>query len=331
MKKLLSRYLTRTGRFPGIALRDRRRFLTVRMDTTNHCNLRCSMCPMRLADSDPGREWRHISDHLFRKIVRQVFPLAGTVGLSCGAEPFCNPGIGGCLKALFDSGVPGRELVTNGTLLNPGNAALLVRYPPTTLFVSIDGARPETHSAIRGGADLDLVVSNLMELSRIRGRRRYPMIALSTTLQRDNLREIPGIVELAARVGACAVGLAPLVPYMGLSTLESVVDPSAPEARVFLDEASTRAQALGVDLSVTGGDKAGGHGNGCPYLESTVYLAPDGAVFPCPYWNTGNPIGDLTREDFGAVWDRRHRYLSDDTCGNCPELTSGSREVRKDH
>lgn len=331
MKKLLSRFLTRTHRFPGLAIRDRRRFLTVRMDTTNHCNLRCSMCPMRLSDSDPGRQWLHISDDLFTKIVRQVFPMAETVGLSCGAEPFCNPGIGRYLKALCESGVPRRELVTNGTLLNGENAALLVRYPPTTLFVSIDGASPETHGAIRGGADLDLVVRNLLRLSEIRGGKRYPMIALSTTLQRGNLHEIPDIVDLAARVGACAVGLAPLVPYLGLSTLDSVVDPCSPEVSAVLGEAGARASGLGVQISVPDAGTRATSGNDCPYLASTVYLAPDGAVFPCPYWNTGNPIGDLTREDFKPIWDRRREALSDLTCGNCPEMTSRSREVRKDH
>ncbi len=288
------------------------------------------MCPMRFSDSDPDRKWLHMDDGLFRRILLQVFPLASTVGLSCGAEPFCNPRIGHYLKALCDSGVPARELVTNGTLLDEKNAALLVRHPPTTLFVSVDGARPETHGAIRGGADLDRVIGNLCRLSSLRGRRRFPMIALSTTLQRDNLHEIPGIVELAARVGACAVGMTPLVPYLGLDTLDRVVDPGSPEVSAVLRDASARARELGISLSVSSGS-ARETGAGCPFLVSTVYLAPDGAVFPCPYWNTGNPIGNMAEEDFHPIWSRRHLAVSDATCRDCPEITSRSREVRKDH
>ena len=310
-------------------MRDPGRRLTVRMDTTNHCNLRCSMCPMRFSDSDPLRKWLHMDRRLFLKVREQVFPRAAVVGLSCGAEPFCNPGIGECLKSLLESGVPGRELVTNGTLLNRDNAALLVRHPPTTLFVSIDGARPETHAAIRGGADLKTIEANLRELSRLRGRRRFPVVALSTTLQKANLKEIPDLVALAADIGASAMGLVQLVPYMGLSTLGSVVDLDSPETMDILGMAADRAKRLGITLTLPDRSERAA-GGPCPYLDSTVYLAPDGAVFPCPYWNTGNPIGNLNDENFDTVWNRRHRYVTPETCVDCPEVTSRSREVRKD-
>lgn len=284
---------------------------------------------MKLSDGKTGREWIHMDPGLFLRIQRQVFPGALTVGLSCGAEPFCNPRIGEHLKALCDSGVPGRELVTNGTLLDPDKLTLLVRYPPTTLFVSIDGSNPETHRRIRGGANLDHIIQNLEKLRALRGPRRFPMIALSTTLQRDNFLEIPGIVRLAARVGACAVGVVPLVPYRGLSTLDRVVSPDSSRVSRSLAEAGATAARLGVSFSVSweaGGRKA----TRCPYIDSTVYISADGSVYPCPYWNTGNPLGNLAEEDFREVWKRRHRSLTPETCHHCPEATSDSREVVKD-
>ncbi len=286
------------------------------------------MCPMRFADTDPDRKWLHMDPELFSRIRRQVFPLASIVSISCGAEPFCNPRIGSYLKELCESGVPAREMVTNGTLLNSENIALLVKYPPTTLFVSIDGARPQTHAAIRGGADLDKIVENLDTLIRVRGKRRFPMLAFSTTLQRDNLAEIPDLVELAARVGVRAMGLVPLVPYKGLSTLESVVDPGSEPALAIIEEAGAKAKRLGISFEVACG---GVRQTECPYLVGTVYLAPDGAVFPCPYWNTGNPIGNLAEEDFAPVWNRRHRAITESTCRDCPEVNSRRREITKDH
>lgn len=286
------------------------------------------MCPMRFADTDPDRKWLHMDQELFAKIRRQVFPLASMVSISCGAEPFCNPRIGSHLKALCESGVPAREMVTNGTLLNSENIALLVKYPPTTLFVSIDGALKETHAAIRGGADLGKIVKNLETLIRVRGKRRFPMLAISTTLQKANLTEIPDLVDLAARVGARALGLVPLVPYKGLSTLESVVDPGSDPASAIIKEAGVRANKLGISLEVSCGEV---RKTECPYLARTIYLAPDGAVFPCPYWNTGNPIGNLTEEDFAPVWSRRHEAITESTCMDCPEVNSRRREITKDH
>jgi len=287
------------------------------------------MCPMRLADSLPDRKWFHMDQGLFNRIRGQVFPLAKTVGLSCGAEPFSNPDIGSHLRALCESGVPGRELVTNGTLLDDEKLALLVKHPPTTLFVSIDGARPETHGLIRGGADLGAIAKNLRKLSTLRGRRRFPMIAFSTTLQKDNLREMAEIVDLAAEVGACAVGVVPLVPYLGLSTLERVVHMESPDVKEELRRALERATRHGVSLTVSCGEQRREE-SVCPYINSTVYLAADGAVYPCPYWNTGNPVGNMLTEDFRDIWNRREKALTPDTCGDCPEITARSREVPKD-
>jgi len=320
-------------RFPGVRLRDRHRRLTVRMDTTNICNLRCSMCPMVLSDRDPDRNWHHMDPVLFSRIEREVFPLAGTVGLSCGAEPFCNPDFGDCLARLYRADVPVREVVTNGTLLTEGNIDSLLRTPPTTLFVSIDGARAETHAAIRGGADLDTVLERLSALVERRGRSRFPMLAFSTTLQRLNLVELPDIVETAATAGAVSVGVVPLVPYAGLERSGETVDMGSQEVGDIVGRASETADRLGITLVVSTGPDAT-DGEGCGFLDGWVYIDPDGKVFPCPHWNTSRPLGDLTGESFESIMNgdsyrelremHRSGHLSGN-CAVCPEMNPGAR------
>jgi len=148
------------------------------------------MCPMRLSDMDPNRKWTNIEPDLFARIAREIFPKAEEVALSCGAEPLMNPEIGKYLESLYKADVPVREVITNGTLLNDEYIEMLLATPPTSLFVSIDGARPETHAGIRDGADLTHIIDMLGKLieKEIQVKRNFPwypsvLLCRNATLQ----------------------------------------------------------------------------------------------------------------------------------------------------
>jgi len=291
------------------------------------------MCPMRLADSDPDRIWQDMDPALFRRIAAEVFPSAWTVGISCGAEPLCNPRFFDHLAELYRADVPVREMITNGTLLSREKAILLLETPPTSLFVSIDGASPATHAEIRGGCDLGAVMENIRFLSSERDRRRmrFPMISFSVTLQRRNLDELEGILYLAAGVGAASVATVPLVSYEGLDRAGEVPDPSRTEA--VMRSASGTASRLGVLLSSS--PRASRQaGSPCPYVEGWVYIDPSGLVNPCPYWNTANPLGSLATLSFRDVMaSEGYRSLRaslaegrlEGNCALCPEIAGAGR------
>lgn len=330
--RFAGRFLMRSVRFPWVRLRGHRP-LTVRMDTTNRCNLRCSMCPMRLSDSDSTRNWHDMDPDLFDRIGCEVFPRASTVALSCGAEPLVNPDFPRFLEILHRYDVPVRELVTNGILLGEGMVENILRTPPTSLFVSIDGARPETHAAIRGGADLELVLSNIRRLVKSRDIRgsRFPMVSFSVTLQKRNIHELPDIVRMAADVGATSVNTVLLVPYSGLEMAGQVLVPGSPEVLGMLEAAGSTASALGI-IFVAPRVEAGlpDPFAGCPYVDSWVFIDPDGKVNPCPYWNVSEPLGDLTLDSFDDVWgspaytalrQRTSRGVLSGNCSICPEVS----------
>jgi MoaA/NifB/PqqE/SkfB family radical SAM enzyme len=290
---------------------------------------------MRLSDSDPSRKWMHMSREIFQRVLEDVFPFARTVGISCGAEPLTNPNFFNYLQALYESGVPYRQMVTNGTLLNSKLINRILEFPPTSLFVSIDGADCRTHRLIRDGADLDYILAMVRELAAKRGNRIFPMISFSTTLQKDNLHQLSDIVRLADEAGAVSVGAVPLVPYEGLGTINLVVDTTSEEAVKEFQKAATVAEELNVDfhLSEGGGDRASTHP--CSYLGNTVFIDPYGSVFPCPYWNTGFPMGNVL-DGFKKVWTgteytrlRNGQFIKTDNCLRCPEITSGTVEVLK--
>lgn len=285
---------------------------------------------MTLSDRDPDRRWHHMDPKLFDCIVREIFPIAHTVGLSCGAEPFCNPDFADFLERLWKSDVPAREVVTNGTLLHEKNITVLLETPPTSLFVSIDGATPETHAIIRGGADLDSIIESLGQLMEARNASGtvFPMLSFSTTLQKRNCSELTGIVRLAASVGATSVGVVPLVPYEGLATGGEVVNMTENSVRMSVESAEKLAAELGILFNFSRGPERK-PGEACAYIDSWVYIDPDGRVNPCPYWNTAAPMGDLNESSFRDIWngkeysELRIRLGSGQLTGNCalcPEM-----------
>ncbi len=293
------------------------------------------MCPMRLSDRDPDRKWRHMSQEVFQRIRKEVFPLARTAGISCGAEPLTNPSFSRHLEALYKSGVPYREMVTNGTLLTDEWIDTILRFPPTAIFVSIDGATDEVHGRIRDRANLAATIAMLKKLIGKRGRNRFPMLSFSTTLQRDNLHQMKGIVELAAATGAEGAGFVPLVPYEGLDTLGRTVDMNCEETLRRVEEAKRAAIEKGIRFSFAAGTAVRAAAHPCPYLNSTIYIDPNGSVFPCAYWNTGKPLGNVM-DGFNTIWKgfyyrrlRNGNWQEGDSCLNCPEVTQRKSEVKK--
>ena len=336
---MLGKYLYRSHRFPWIRPKGRRN-LIVRMDTTNRCNLRCSMCSMRLSDLDPQREWHDIDPVLFARIADEIFPLASVVGLSCGAELLVNPDFPTYLERLYKADVPVREVVTNGVLLSSQNISSILDAPPNSLFVSIDGATASTHAEIRGGADLDLITVNMKALVSERDRRgmKFPMLSFSITLQRKNFMELPGIVRLAHETGAVSVCTVPLVPYEGLDLTGETIDPDSPAVSEQIRLASNVAADLGLIFnppSIPGTDGQ----VSCPYLENWVYIDPDGRINPCPHWDTAKPLGNLNHQSFSEIWegpayqDLRKRIKEGVFTGNCavcPEISGRfSNEISK--
>jgi MoaA/NifB/PqqE/SkfB family radical SAM enzyme len=131
------------------------------------------------------------------------------------------------------------------------------------------------------------------------------------------------------------VGVVPLVPYEGLNTIDRVVDPNSEEARDQIDRARQTAGNLGVEFHLSSDitDRKSAHP--CSYLQNTVFIDPHGSVFPCPYWNTEFPLGNVL-EGFDNIWRgkeygrlRNGQFIETDNCLQCPEVTSRTVEVNK--
>lgn len=265
------------------------------IEPTNKCNLSCKTCMRNMWDEELGQ----MESSTFDKIVDSLksMPLPPSIMLGCLGEPLMHPDIINMITRMkaLDSKV---ELITNGTLLSKELSMQLAKAGLDKLWVSIDGAKPESYSAVRLGARLNDVIANVKHLRDL--RYIHPVrIGIVFVAMKQNISDLPDVITLGKQIGAEYFLITNIIPYTeemydnvlfsGTSWSDSVKDPSPlspliQTTRIPLNELT--AQPLyrilrSWRISNTAGDTSGNH-NFCPFIESgSVTISWDGNISPC--------------------------------------------------
>ena len=202
------------------------------IEPTNKCNLACSTCMRNTWDEPLGQ----MEEKTFEKIVDSIktLPAPPDIMFGCLGEPLMHSDIINMItqvKAL-DSKV---ELITNGTLLSEELSMQLVKAGLDKLWVSIDGAKPESCSDVRLGARLNDVIDNVKHLRDLRYIHQV-RIGIVFVAMKQNISELPDVLTLGKKMGAEHFLITNIIPYTeemydnvlfsGTSWSESVKDPS---------------------------------------------------------------------------------------------------------
>lgn len=260
-----------------------RPFEAFQVEVTSRCNLKCVMCPVTvLAERWPQRDmpWE-----TFERVAK-AFGRVKWVHLQGWGEPLLH-------RRIFDMIAHAKSagcrvgFTTNGTRLTPQTGARLLDLGLDLMAVSIAGASPATHEAIRVGSDFAKLAEKLQRfllLRRQSGNPR-PKVEVFFLMTRTNLAELPRAVELAAELGADEL-VATNLDYVITPRLDGLRAYSgAPPARAHheaIEKARAAARAAGIAFR--------------PYrLEfremavcdlnplKILFVAADGSVSPCVY------------------------------------------------
>lgn len=226
-----------------------RRSLTVLLDATNKCNLRCTMCHFALEETRREPLVRWTTDDV-DALERDVLPHARRVFLSAGTEPLVWPHFPRLLYAVRRARVPRVELITNGLLLTDELAERIVAARVTRVQLSIDGATKETYESIRAGADFERFVEALERLraAKRRARSRRPALQFNVTLMRRNVDELEDLLRLARRHGVASIDLRHVVVDERLDVERESLVHDKPRAHRALARARSLAAELGLEL-----------------------------------------------------------------------------------
>ena len=94
------------------------------------------------------------------------------------------------------------ELITNGTMLTPEISRGLIKADLDMLWVSIDGATPESYADVRLGAALPEVLANLKHFRDIRTEKHLltPEIGIVFVAMKRNITDLPSVLRIGSQL-----------------------------------------------------------------------------------------------------------------------------------
>jgi radical SAM protein with 4Fe4S-binding SPASM domain len=296
------------------------------IESTTRCNEFCDQCPR----THLGREAdRDISLDEVQHIVKQ-FPALDRVVLHGLGEPLLNrqlPEIIAYLRSrgtyvLFNS---------NALLLSAARGDALVAAGLNELRISLDGARSDTYARVRGVSRKALphIIANLHafeERKRMLGATQ-PRTSLWFTAMKENIEELPELVEIAAETGVPEVYVQRFIYFgRGLATEDQAIYRRARERELALiREAADRCHERGIAFTATGAatpltylgrrdaqsadDAIVRAWAGCRRPYTLAYITAHGNVYSCCFapFSSGpaseRRLGNAFAEPFEAIWN----------------------------
>lgn len=279
------------------------------IEPTNCCNLACRTCVRNVWDEPLG----YMTPAVFQRVLDGVksgvtgggtppFPRPQPPKLFFGGfgEPLAHPGIVQMVAAAKALGAP-VELITNGVLLTEATARGLIAAGLDRLWVSLDGARPESYADVRLGAALPEVLANLARFRDLRpaGHRPSPEIGIAFVAMQRNIADLPALLNLGDRLGAARFMVTNLLPHTAEMRRETLYDrvlthisylPSRWVSHVSLPKMDVDPITGPVLYEVLRGDRnvsfAGGNlgatNDRCPFIEEgAAAVGWDGRFSPC--------------------------------------------------
>jgi MoaA/NifB/PqqE/SkfB family radical SAM enzyme len=251
-----------------------------------------------------------MSSKTFDRVIEglQAFSPKPTVFFGGFGEPLSHPGIVDMVARVKSLGAP-VELITNGTLLTQEMSGRLIEAGLDMLWVSLDGATPESYADVRLGAALPEVVANLANFRRARWGDYPPPFGFDCHLKpqtgivfvamKRNIADLPAVIQLGSQLGASRFLVTNVLPYTSemcdeilysRALTDTIYLPTQWGARMRLpkmDVNETTQETLfkvlrGAHSMIFAGASFGESNDRCPFIEGgSVAIGWDGNLSPC--------------------------------------------------
>jgi radical SAM protein with 4Fe4S-binding SPASM domain len=321
--------------------------LLVVWDFTHKCNLACKHC---YSNSGEVQE-EELSTEQALEVVDQLAGAGVTALAFSGGEPLTRKDFFQVAKHASDCGLY-VSLASNGTLLTKENVQKIKEAKVNYIDVSIDGASAKTHDDFRGvPGTFDKALAGLKNCVEA-----DLCVCIATTVGKNNLEELPAIIDLAEKIQAERFTYFNFIPTgRGKAHFDQDLSPKEREEvlRYLLNRMSsgckttilaTAPQLARVGLQCQGsegtgeitmsmahmqtvkvtkkavplGDFIGGCGAGRLYCS----ISPQGDLHPCVFLPVS--VGNLKTEKFQDIWLNaplfkafRNRDNLKGSCGKC--------------
>lgn len=271
----------------------------VYIEPTNFCNIDCVTCMRSNWDVEIGRMTAQTFDHIVAELERLSSP--PTVFFGGIGEPLSHSRLPQMIERVKALGCR-IEMITNGTLLTESKSREIIDAGLDLLWVSIDGARPESYADVRLGAELPLVLENLDRFRRMRKPAHHPVpeIGIAFVAMKRNIADLPELLHLGKRLGVMHFHVSNLLAHspemygeiLYEKALKDITFLPSPWLRrltlpkwdlnEYTSEPFLKAMNSGYNVSLAG-NNLGITNDVCSFIESgSMIVGWDGSVSPCP-------------------------------------------------
>ena len=289
--------------------------LSVSIEPTTSCNLRCPECPSGLRSFT--RPTGNISNALFQNIIDELSPWLTNLTFYFQGEPFLHPQFLDMVSYAAERGIY-QTTSTNAHYLNEHTAQKVVRSGMDRIIISIDGFTQEVYEQYRRGGQLSKVLEGTSNLIKARKelKSRKPFIVFQFLVVRPNEHQISEIKSLARSMGVDAVKFktAQIYDYENGSDL---IPTQEKYSRYQQTESGSWKIKSGLE-------------NNCWKMWSSSVITWDGRVLPCCFDKDGKYVmGNLQTQSFQEIWmgENYNQFRTSilnsrrdiDICRNCTE------------
>lgn len=243
------------------------------VELTNHCNLKCTMCPRMYMESARG----FMPMPLFKKIIDEI-SRHNNIALVpfFRGESLLHPEFIEMMKYVKIKEISPVQLTTNATIMTEDIARTLIDIELDFISFSVDSVDYDTYRNIRKGADLHDVLKNIERFSEIKKERG---------------RDKPEIQVSVVKTAITNDSIAEFVEYW-----QGHVD----RVRIYEEHSQGgNFGSLSGDCKVTSLQKR----QPClkPFNDLIIYW--DGSVALCNHdWNRRNAIGNVNDYTIEEIW-----------------------------
>jgi len=289
--------------------------MTISIEPTTACNLRCPECPSGLRSFT--RDTGNMKEDFFRKLIDDMHKQLLWLIFYFQGEPYINPKFLDMVKYAHQHGIY-TITSTNGHFLHPENAKRTIESGLDRILISIDGSTQEVYEQYRKEGHLETVIQgakNLVQAKKDAGSTT-PHIVFQMLVVKPNEHQIDEVRALAKEIGVNEVKLKTAQVYDFENGNELI--PTQQKYSRYRKNDSGKWSIKNKLL------------NHCWKLWHACVITWDGLVVPCCFDKDAvHRMGDLKERSFKEIWrGQAYDYFRKqilqgrekiDICTNCTE------------
>ncbi len=293
------------------------------VEVTRRCNLRCRHCIIGASPSG-GKDLDNkvLYDVIDQLVAAQVFELTLT-----GGEPFLRPDFCDILSYAQERMLC--TILTNGMCIGEEEIENLRKINPKLIQVSLDGATPETHDAIRGEGAFEKTVQIIKKLVEA-----GLTVEIATVFSKFNIHEYSLMIDFAKKLKVDALDASELLPQGRGKKLQEYclsLEENCEYKKYYYEKTLTEkeikiggGQALDFLQNPLSSEEKSPRRDLCYAFRNSLVIKADGVVIPCLSLDEEEfHMGSILEQPLAEIWNApqyvKLRTLSVSDCQECSQ------------